>query len=88
LIEEKAEKYGRTVHQVNRWLPSSKMCSICGHVMAEMPLKVREWTCPPCGAVHDRDDNAARNILAAGRAERAKRLWSRCQSFSSGGSRR
>jgi putative transposase len=70
LIEEKAEKYGRTVHKVNRWLPSSKTCSTCGHVMAEMPLKVREWTCPPCGATHDRDDNAARNILAAGRAER------------------
>lgn len=70
LIEEKAEKYGRTVHRVSRWLPSSKTCSSCGHVMDDMPLKVRAWVCPGCGTVHDRDHNAARNILAAGQAER------------------
>lgn len=70
LLEEKAERYGRTVHKVSRWLPSSKTCSGCGHVMGTMPLKTRFWTCPECRAVHDRDYNAAVNILAAGRAER------------------
>lgn len=70
LLCEKAERYGRTVHTVDRWLPSSKTCSTCGHVVDEMPLKIRQWCCPECAAVHDRDHNAARNILAAGRAER------------------
>jgi putative transposase len=70
LIEEKAERYGRTVHKVSRWLPSSKTCSACGHVMDAMPLKIRVWTCPECSTGHDRDHNAALNILAAGQAER------------------
>lgn len=70
LLEEKAIKYGRIVVKVSRWLPSSKTCSGCGHVMDTMPLKIRTWTCPECGTVHDRDHNAAANILAAGRAER------------------
>jgi putative transposase len=70
LLKEKAERYGRTVTTVSRWLPSSKTCSACGHAAVEMPLRVREWRCSTCGAVHDRDHNAAINILAAGRAER------------------
>ncbi|QUQ68974.1 transposase [Kutzneria sp. CA-103260] len=70
LIEEKAERHGRTVHKVSRWLPSSKTCSACGYVMDGMPLRVRVWSCPGCGAAHDRDHNAAKNILAAGQAER------------------
>lgn len=70
ILEEKAERYGRTVHKVSRWLPSSKTCSGCGHAMDAMPLKIRSWMCPGCGALHDRDYNAALNILAAGRAER------------------
>ena len=70
LIEEKAEHCERTVVRVNRWFPSSKTCSTCGLLMDAMPLRVREWTCPGCAAVHDRDFNAAVNILAAGRAER------------------
>ncbi|WP_206789128.1 RNA-guided endonuclease TnpB family protein [Amycolatopsis sp. MtRt-6] len=70
LLEEKAERHGRTVHKVSRWLPSSKTCSGCGHVLASIPLKIREWSCPGCGTVHDRDHNAALNILAAGQAER------------------
>jgi putative transposase len=70
LLEEKAERYGRTLAKVSRWLPSSKTCSACGHVMDTMPLKVREWACPSCATVHDRDHNAALIILAAGRAER------------------
>src|SRR5882757_9736199 len=70
LVEEKAERHGRTVHRVSRWLPSSKTCSVCGHVMDAMPLRVRVWCCPGCGMRHDRDHNAAKNILAAGQAER------------------
>lgn len=70
LIEEKAECHGRTLHRVSGWLPSSKTCSACGHLMDVMPLKVRAWVCPLCGIAHDRDHNAAINILAAGRAER------------------
>jgi len=70
LIEEKAEYHGRTVLKVSRWLPSSKTCSGCGHVADAMPLRIREWACLACGEAHDRDHNAARNILAAGRAER------------------
>jgi putative transposase len=53
---------------VDRWLPSSKTCSACGYLLDALPLRVREWTCPGCGASHDRDVNAARNILAAGQA--------------------
>ncbi|WP_334026398.1 RNA-guided endonuclease TnpB family protein [Nocardia terpenica] len=70
IIGEKCERYGRTLHSVSRWLPSSKTCSACGHQLDELPLRVREWTCPACTVRHDRDANAAKNILAAGRAER------------------
>jgi len=69
LLEEKAKRLGRTVHRIDRWFPSSKLCSACGAVVDELPLSVRSWTCP-CGAVHDRDHNAAKNILAVGRTER------------------
>jgi putative transposase len=70
ILGEKADRYGRTIHTVSRWLASSKTCSACGHRLAEVPLQVRQWTCPVCRAVHDRDHNAAKVILAAGRAER------------------
>lgn len=70
ILEEKADYYGRAVHTVNRWLPSSKTCSACHYLMDAMPLRIRDWTCPGCAAAHDRDHNAAINILAAGRAER------------------
>jgi putative transposase len=70
IIGEKADRYGRTVNAVSRWLASSKTCSTCGHRLDELGLQVRKWTCPGCGAVHDRDHNAAKVILAAGRAER------------------
>ncbi|WP_169982887.1 RNA-guided endonuclease TnpB family protein [Microbispora sp. H10836] len=69
MLEYKARLYGRVFHRIDRWFPSSKLCSQCGTLAESMPLNVREWTCP-CGAVHDRDVNAAKNILAAGRAER------------------
>jgi putative transposase len=70
IIAEKADHYGRTVHQVSRWLASSKTCADCGHRLDELPLQIRTWTCPSCQTVHDRDHNAANVILAAGRAER------------------
>ncbi|MGW6936587.1 RNA-guided endonuclease InsQ/TnpB family protein [Lentzea sp. NPDC054927] len=67
LLEYKANWYGRAVITVDRWFPSSKLCSVCGALAAAMPLHMRTWTCG-CGATHDRDVNAARNILAAGLA--------------------
>lgn len=70
IIGEKADRYGRTVTKVSRWLASSKTCSTCGHRLPELPLQIRQWTCPACQVVHDRDHNAAKVILAAGRAER------------------
>ncbi|WP_106237048.1 RNA-guided endonuclease InsQ/TnpB family protein [Nonomuraea fuscirosea] len=69
MLEYKAKRYGRTFARIDRWFPSSKLCSTCGALQDEMPLNIRSWTCP-CGAVHDRDVNAAINSLAAGRAER------------------
>jgi putative transposase len=68
MLEYKAARYGRRVIVIDRWFPSSKMCSACGHVLAKLSLDVRHWTCPSCGARHDRDINAAKNILAAGLA--------------------
>ena len=65
-LEYKAKWYGREVVKIDRWYPSSKRCSDCGYTAEKMPLNVRHWTCPDCGANHDRDINAARNILAAG----------------------
>ena len=67
MLEYKCAWYGRDLVVVDRWFPSSKLCGTCGTVRARLPLDVREWTCG-CGAVHDRDVNAARNILAAGLA--------------------
>ncbi|MFG1753485.1 RNA-guided endonuclease TnpB family protein [Streptosporangium sandarakinum] len=69
MLEYKAARYGRAFARIDRWFPSSKLCSACGAVAGSMPLSVRSWTCP-CGADHDRDVNAAINVLAAGRADR------------------
>lgn len=62
----KADWAGRSFVAIDQWFPSSKRCSDCGHVIDKMPLDVRKWTCPECNSEHDRDTNAARNILAAG----------------------
>jgi len=67
-LEYKCERYGRRLVVIDRWYPSSKTCSACGYLLAELSLGTRCWTCPCCGARHDRDINAAKNILAAGRA--------------------
>ena len=67
-LEYKAAWYGRTLIKIDKWYPSSKRCFDCGHVLDSLTLDVRVWTCPECGVVHDRDINAAKNILAAGLA--------------------
>ena len=67
-LEYKCERYGRDLVVIDRWYPSSKTCSACGHLLAGLSLGTRQWTCPSCGARHDRDLNAAKNILAAGQA--------------------
>ena len=62
----KAQWYGRTFVQIDTFFPSSKTCSQCGHGVDFLPLEMRTWTCPECRAQHDRDINAAKNILAEG----------------------
>jgi putative transposase len=68
MLAYKAERAGRRLVVVDRFSPSSKTCSACGHLLAHLSLGTRTWVCPSCGARHDRDLNAAKNILAAGRA--------------------
>jgi putative transposase len=67
-LEYKAKWYGRTLVKIDRWFPSSKTCSACGYVLEALTLDIREWICEGCGVCHDRDINAALNILAAGLA--------------------
>ena len=66
MIKYKSAWYGKTFHQIDTWHPSSKLCSACGHKMDDMNLSIREWTCPECQTHHDRDINAATNILNKG----------------------
>ncbi|NES69505.1 MAG: IS200/IS605 family element transposase accessory protein TnpB, partial [Okeania sp. SIO2D1] len=66
LLEGKAEKYGRDFRVISRWEPTSQTCSCCGFKGGKLDLSVREWECLNCGAKHDRDENAAINILVAG----------------------
>lgn len=68
MLEYKAARYGRTFGRVNRFFPSTRMCSDCGRINDKMTLDVRAWDCP-CGSHHDRDVNAAKNIKAAGQAD-------------------
>ena len=67
-LEYKCQRAGRRLIVIDRWYPSTKTCSACGFLLAELPLQVRTWRCPSCRARHDRDLNAAKNILAAGLA--------------------
>ena len=67
LLEYKCAERGRTLVKVDRFYPSSKTCSVCGHRLDALPLSVRSWDCPACGAHHDRDVNAARNMLTEGK---------------------
>ncbi|MFD5518032.1 RNA-guided endonuclease InsQ/TnpB family protein [Streptomyces sp. NPDC127066] len=65
LLAYKAERYGRTFIKIDRFEPTSQVCSTCGHRDVPKPLHVREWTCTACGTVHDRDVNAAKNVKQA-----------------------
>lgn len=65
-IEYKSKWYGRSFQKIDRWFPSSKTCHCCGHKMDDMKLSDRSWICPSCGIEHDRDINAAKNILVQG----------------------
>ena len=71
LTEEKAAHYGREFRRIGRFEPTSQVCSACGVKDGPKPLHVRQWSCPACETVHDRDVNAAKNILAAGRADKS-----------------
>ncbi|AGF51558.1 transposase [Synechocystis sp. PCC 6803] len=66
ILEAKAVMYGREFRTISRWEPTSQRCSCCGEIGGKKELSVREWTCLFCGANHDRDINAATNILVAG----------------------
>ncbi len=70
MLEYKAARYGRTFGKIDRFAPTSQTCSACGRLDGPKPLSVRSWTCP-CGIVHDRDINAASNVLAQGRWDNA-----------------
>ena len=69
MIQYKSSWYGRTFHRINRFEPSSKKCSQCNHKLDTLPLSIRSWTCPNCGTEHDRDINAAKNILNIGQTD-------------------
>jgi putative transposase len=82
MLKYKCEREGKVLMQVDRFFPSSKTCSECLYQVGEMPLDKRAWTCPSCGTHHDRDINAAQNIVA----EALKLLASGTGATASGGS--
>lgn len=67
MLEYKSENKGRIIVKIDKWFPSSQICSYCGCATGKKPLHVRTWTCPKCGEFHDRDINAAKNILIEGK---------------------
>lgn len=72
MLEYKVERYGKAVTKIDRWFPSSKTCSSCGFRVSKMDLSIRYWNCPECNTKHDRDENAAKNILAVGHTVSAR----------------
>lgn len=66
ILSKQCTKYGKKLIQIDQWEATSKTCSVCGHHENEMPLNIRKWICPECGTHHDRDVNAAQNILRVG----------------------
>lgn len=74
-IEYKAHWRGGAVLFADRWAPTSRTCCECGTYQAEFSLKIRTWTCPGCGVVHDRDENAARNIVTFATGQSRKLRW-------------
>lgn len=69
MLEYKARWYGKSLVKIDRWFPSSQVCSSCGHKDGKKELSVREWSCSSCGVHHDRDLNAANNILFKGHSD-------------------
>ena len=65
-VKYKTEWYGKTLVEIDQWFPSSQLCSNCGFRNSNLKLSDRTWVCPQCGCVHDRDVNAANNILKSG----------------------
>ena len=63
LLEYKSNRYGAKLIKIDRFYPSSKTCSVCGYKLDSLPLSKREWICPFCGILHDRDINTSKNIL-------------------------
>ena len=66
ILENKSEELGSKVHKIDRWFPSSQLCSNCGYRYRELEEWERNWTCPSCSQEHDRDVNASYNILMEG----------------------
>ncbi|MCX5367211.1 transposase [Streptomyces sp. NBC_00124] len=85
MLEYKAAWYGREVIAVDRYFPSTRLCSGCGSLREKLPLSVRAWMCGNCGTAHDRDVNAAKNLLAAGLAATVCGAGVRPQRSSPGG---
>ncbi|MCG5103175.1 IS200/IS605 family element RNA-guided endonuclease TnpB [Oceanobacillus alkalisoli] len=73
-LKYKAEWHSRAIIKINRWFPTSQLCSACSHQDGKKPLHIREWTCPKCQAHHDRDINASKNILKEGLRLHAQNL--------------
>jgi putative transposase len=78
MLRYKAEWYGRDIIEIDRFFPSSKLCSNCGHKNTKLKLSDREWTCSSCGTKHDRDFNAAKNILNEGKRILNNKIPIRC----------
>lgn len=78
ILKHVATKYGVTVHEIDRWYPSSKTCQ-CGYIYKDLSLRERSWICPECGSRNDRDLNAAKNILRRGIYELESQSKTSCQ---------